>query len=91
MVVASKSATKVQIAEAEFKIMKRLLLLIAAAAVCSPLYADVIQDTYIGGDDHGYGDVIADPGDNRFDVSSMVVNLVGTTLTVTVNISYEIR
>ena len=66
------------------KMINRLLLLIAAVAVCSPVYATVIQDNYWGGDGHGYGDVIAGSGDTRFDISKMDVSLTGTQLSVTI-------
>lgn len=46
----------------------------------------VITDTYIGSDDHGYGDVIG--AASEFDIQSMEVDLVGTTMTVTVNTNF---
>ena len=33
---------------------------ILALAMAQPANATLIMDTYIGGDDHGYGDVIGD-------------------------------
>lgn len=68
--------------------MRRLVLLIAATILCSPLYADVIMDNYVGGSDHGYGDVIAGTGDHDFDISSMAVSRSGTTLSVTINTNF---
>ena len=41
-----------------------LALLIAAGQVS----AVVIDDNYVGANDHGYGDVITDPGDHSYDL-----------------------
>ena len=68
--------------------IKKLLLLIAAFGICSPLYATTIQDNYWGGDSNGYGDVISDTGDTRFNIDSMDVNLSGTQLSVTVHTNF---
>ena len=48
--------------------------------------AYTINDTYIGSNDHGYGDVIGDP--TLFDVSGMNVTYSGGTLTVDVYSRY---
>lgn len=62
--------------------MKRLLAAVTALFLLSPIGASagVIQDTYWGGDAHGYGDIIgsADP----YDVISADVERRGTMLTV---------
>jgi len=64
--------------------LNKLLILIAYAVVCSPVYASVISDNYWGSAAHGFGDVIADTGDTRFNISSMEVSVTGTKLAVTV-------
>lgn len=48
--------------------------------------ADVILDHYIGSDDHGYGDVIGQPG--SFDVSAVDINLAGSLLSIDVTTSF---
>ncbi len=44
-----------------------------------------IADNYIGGDDHGYGDVI---GSNLFNIHSMDVELAGNMLSVSINTNF---
>jgi hypothetical protein len=62
------------------KILAALILTLSASLSASPI---TILDTYVGGDDQGYGDVIGDV--NKFGIDSMTVDLVGTSLTVTIN------
>lgn len=45
-----------------------------------------ITDTYIGSDDHGWGDVIGNPG--QFDIQSMDVELIGTSLYVSIDTNF---
>ncbi len=64
--------------------MKKVLLLLALAISSSAFATPVtINDSYIGGDSHGHGDVIGQA--NMFGITSMEVDLVGTTLSVTIN------
>jgi hypothetical protein len=51
--------------------------------------ASVIQDTYIGSQDHGFGDVITDPGDHSYDISNMVVTFSGGYMNVIVNTNFN--
>lgn len=48
-----------------------------------------IADGYMGGDDHGWGDVIGD--DAYFDIQSMDVELTGTLLSVSINTNFAGR
>ena len=60
---------------------------ILALAVAQPANATLIMDTYIGGDDHGYGDVIGDEA--IFGIDSMNVEmLAGNWLSVTINTNF---
>jgi hypothetical protein len=45
-----------------------------------------ISDAYVGGNNHGYGDVIGSTAD--FDISSMDVELIGNMLSVTINTGF---
>ena len=51
------------------------LSLLSVLCVISPSYAYnwSIEDQYVGGNDHGYGDVIGDA--NKFDVSGMEIDI----------------
>ena len=60
-----------------------LLLGLAQSASAVPT---TILDGYIGGDDHGYGDVIGNTGD--FGISSMDVDISGNILTVSINTGF---
>ncbi len=60
-------------------------LALAPAASAAPM----IPDNYVGGDDHGWGDVIGDPA--KFDTSGMDIELDGTSLTVTVYTAFAGR
>jgi len=64
--------------------MKRILailtLLFSTSAFAAPM---LINDNYVGADNHGYGDVIGEV--SKFGISSMLVDLVGSQLTVTIN------
>lgn len=63
-----------------------LALLATTQAFALPLR---IEDAYIGGDDHGYGDVIsADGEENLFDVDWMDVEIVDNTMTVNVHTDF---
>ncbi len=64
--------------------MKRILavltLVLSMSVAATPV---LINDGYVGGNDHGYGDVIGDA--SMFGIDSMSVDLVGTILTVQIN------
>ena len=62
------------------------LALLLAAGQAS---AVVIQDNYVGSNDHGYGDVIADAGDHSYDISNMDVTFGGGYMTVRVNTNFN--
>lgn len=70
------------------------LLLFAGAAVMAPgssARASVtLLDTYKGGVDHGYGDVIENPGTHDFEISSAVIRRIngGNTLEVVINTTF---
>ncbi len=53
-------------------------------AVFSSTSATVLNDTYRGGDGHGYGDVVSGAGVTMFNVDGMDASLSGSQLTVTV-------
>lgn len=63
-----------------------LVLTMAQAVNATPT---TILDTYIGGDDHGHGDVIGSL--SKFDVHSMDVELVGNILSVSINTNFAGR
>ena len=64
------------------------LILLGNQASALPLR---IEDTYIGGDDHQYGDVIsADGEENLFDVDWMDVEIIDTMMTVNVHTDFGI-
>jgi len=46
--------------------------------------ATEVTDTYNGGNGHGYGDVISDPGVTTFNIDGMQASLSGNQLTVTI-------
>lgn len=63
-----------------------LILTMAQATHATPTN---IIDAYIGGDDHGYGDVIGTLA--KFDVHSMDVELIGNMLSVSINTNFAGR
>lgn len=68
--------------------IKKPMALTAIALTCSlaqtvSALPTTIADTYIGGNDHGYGDVIGSI--SKFDISSMDVAVLGNTLSVSIN------
>lgn len=67
--------------------MKKLLISLCLA-FSVPLMATpvTILDTYIGGNDHGYGDVIG--SSSWFGIDSMTVDLSGTSLSITINSNF---
>jgi len=56
--------------------------------VCSSASATVLGDTYQGGNGHGYGDVITDPGVTIFNIDGMEASLSGSQLTVTIHTNF---
>jgi hypothetical protein len=62
-------------------------LLIAAAAM--PAKSATITDTYIGSDNHGWGDVIG--ATSKFDTQSMEVSVAGTVLSVAITSNFAGR
>ncbi|MBE9561182.1 MAG: PEP-CTERM sorting domain-containing protein, partial [Proteobacteria bacterium] len=56
------------------------------ALAMQPAQATLINDDYIGGDDHGYGDVIG--AESIFGIDSMDVELVGNMLSVSINTNF---
>lgn len=72
--------------------VKRISTLLASAAlmlVAGQASAVIIADNYVGSNDHGYGDVIADPGDHSYDISNMEVTFGGGYMTVRVNTNFN--
>jgi len=63
-----------------------LILSIAQPAYATPT---AINDDYVGGDDHGLGDVIGYK--SKFDILSMDVDLIGNSLAVTINTNFAGR
>ncbi len=57
-----------------------------ALALASPVSAIPIADTYVGGDDHGYGDVIGNP--KNFQIKGMDVSLSGSILSVSISTTF---
>lgn len=51
--------------------------------------ATIIGDNYIGSNNHGYDDVITDPGDHSYDITNMDVNFGGGYMTVKVNTNFN--
>jgi len=64
----------------------KTVLVMALLASSLSTQAAVITDAYIGGNDHGRGDVIGHQSD--FDINSMDVNLNGTVLTVSIDTTF---
>lgn len=50
--------------------------------------ATAVSDAYNGGNGHGYGDVIAAPGDSRFNIDGMEGSLAGSKLTVIIHTNF---
>jgi len=73
--------------------LKRIPGLILSAAfllAAGQASATIIQDTYIGSDDHGYGDVIASPSEyDHYNISNMDVTFGGGVMTVRVNTGFS--
>ncbi len=68
--------------------MKKLILAVALLGSGSALAGPVnIVDNYVGGNDHGYGDVIGNS--SLFDISSVDVELNGTLLSMTFNTVFQ--
>ncbi len=65
-----------------------LMLTLSQAAIAIPT---TIMDTYIGGDDHGYGDVISGDGDATFGIESMDIEMTGNMLSVSIQTSFAGR
>jgi hypothetical protein len=65
-----------------------LLSLLSVLCIISSSYAYnwSIEDHYIGGNDHGYGDIIGDA--NKFDVSGMDIDITGDLMTVDISTNY---
>jgi hypothetical protein len=57
-----------------------------ALAIAQPAYAVPVADTYVGADDHGYGDVIGST--SNFQIYGMDVSMSGTVLTVNINSTF---
>ncbi len=70
--------------------MLKAVLSIAAALVISaasaPAHSVIVSDYYIGGNNHGYGDVIGNVND--FQINFMDVNISGTVLTVSIDTTF---
>jgi hypothetical protein len=64
------------------------LSLVSVLCVISPSYAYnwSIEDQYVGGNDHGYGDVIGNA--NKFDVSGMEIDITDNVMTVDISTNY---
>lgn len=58
-------------------------LLLGSAAMAAPI---VVNDNYIGSEEHGYGDVIGDV--NLFGIDSATLNIFGNTLTVVIQTNF---
>jgi len=73
--------------------LKRIPGLILSAAfllAAGQASATIIQDNYIGSDDHGYGDVIASSSEyNHYNISNMDVSFSGGVMTVRVNTGFS--
>ena len=67
--------------------MKKLLLGLILSVSLPVMAVPVnIADNYVGGDDHGYGDVIGSV--TKFGISSMDVSMLGSLLTVQINTQF---
>lgn len=73
--------------------IKGITGLIASAAcllIAGQVSATLIQDNYIGSNNHGYGDVIASPSEyDHYNISNMDVTLGGGYMTVRVNTGFS--
>ena len=50
----------------------------------------LLTDTYVGGHDHGYGDVIEDANTHAFEISNGVFQRLGNTLEVTITTNMQV-
>lgn len=66
------------------KLLTACVFLVGSSAYAAPV---LVTDTYIGSDDHGWGDVIGSAA--NFNIHNMVVDLVGTQLSVTINTNFR--
>lgn len=66
-----------------------LLAAMGMLLVVTQASAMIIQDNYIGSNDHGFGDVIADSGDHSYDIANMDVSFSGGYMTVKVNTNFN--
>jgi hypothetical protein len=62
---------------------------LSQAAYAAPMYlplSQTVNDSYIGGDDHGWGDVVG--SQDKFNTHSVQISIVGTTLTIKVSTNF---
>ncbi len=63
--------------------------LLVGALAAQPVYADLISDTYVGSDDHGYGDVISNSADRtKFDITGAEASLTGSFLNLSIHTNF---
>lgn len=64
-------------------IVAAISLTVAQSSFATPTN---VSDNYVGGDDHGYGDVIGST--SNFDISSMDIERIGNTLSISINTGF---
>lgn len=63
--------------------------LLIGAMAAQPVYADLINDAYVGSDDHGYGDVISNNADRtKFDITGAEASLTGSFLNLSIQTNF---
>jgi hypothetical protein len=63
--------------------------LLIGALAAQPVYADLIDDAYVGSDDHGYGDVISNNADRtKFDITGAEASLTGSFLNLSIQTNF---
>jgi hypothetical protein len=69
--------------------IKNKLLATVLVAAAMQAHAGTITDNYVGGDAHGYGDVISNSTTRTtYDISKAVVTRVGSILTVVISTGF---
>lgn len=70
------------------KALLNLPAILAGLVLSVSANAALINDNYIGSQDHNFGDVITDPGEHYFNIDQMDVSISGTQLNVSITTEF---